>query len=204
MMGVGVFFCWRMWKIFRASIFRPKAIRGAGLQGGILGITTRQKHVLQKALGICLSLKALSAIGTLISSFAGTRDSFFTQFARNGLLHNAHMTSCVKDYSDNWLKVYSPVNRTGSPQGFSQIKISHKLNTIQNVHVIYKRKYQHIPKVSTFGIVLVKIWQIKLGDAGTRLKHIKTRRTGLTNIHSLSMTVSKAAVTSYGHARGSP
>ena len=37
---------------------------------------------------------------------------------------------------------YSPANRTGSPQGFSQVQISHKLNTIQNIHIIinYKRK----------------------------------------------------------------
>ena len=33
------------------------------------------------------------------------------------------------------LKAYNPVNRTGSPQGFSQVQISHKLNTIQNMHI---------------------------------------------------------------------
>ena len=32
------------------------------------------------------------------------------------------------------LYCYSPVNRTGSLQGFSQVQISHKLNTIQNMH----------------------------------------------------------------------
>ena len=30
---------------------------------------------------------------------------------------------------------YSPVNRTGSPQGLSQVQISHKLNTIQIMHI---------------------------------------------------------------------
>ena len=30
---------------------------------------------------------------------------------------------------------YSPVNRTGSPRGFSQGQISHKLNTMQNMHI---------------------------------------------------------------------
>ena len=34
------------------------------------------------------------------------------------------------------LKAYSPVNRIGSPQGFSLNKIWHKLNTIQNVHIL--------------------------------------------------------------------
>ena len=35
------------------------------------------------------------------------------------------------------LMAYSPVNRTGLPQGFSQVQIAHKLNTIQNTHYIY-------------------------------------------------------------------
>ena len=30
---------------------------------------------------------------------------------------------------------YSPINRTGSPQGFSQVQISYKLNTLQNMHI---------------------------------------------------------------------
>ena len=38
------------------------------------------------------------------------------------------------------LNAYSLVSRTGSPQGFSQIQISHKMNTIQNMHSIYNRK----------------------------------------------------------------
>ena len=33
------------------------------------------------------------------------------------------------------LKAHNPVNRTGSPQGFSQVQSSHKLNTIQNMHI---------------------------------------------------------------------
>ena len=33
------------------------------------------------------------------------------------------------------LKACSPVKRTGSPQGFSTVQISHKLNTIQNMHI---------------------------------------------------------------------
>ena len=59
---------------------------------------------------------------------------------------------------------------TGSPQGFSQVQISHKLNVIQNMHItVHKRKiYKHHPKVSLFGIAVVKNVQfIKLGDAGT-------------------------------------
>ena len=51
------------------------------------------------------------------------------------------------------------------------VQISHKLNTIQNMHNTSNAKtYKHNPKVSPFGIALVqqKInWQIKLGDAGT-------------------------------------
>ena len=40
--------------------------------------------------------------------------------------------------------------------------------TLQNPCTLQKRKtYKHNPKVSPFGIALVKKWQIKLGDAGT-------------------------------------
>ena len=36
-----------------------------------------------------------------------------------------------------WLKVdISPVNRTGSPQGFSLDQVLHKLITIQNMHIL--------------------------------------------------------------------
>ena len=42
-----------------------------------------------------------------------------------------------------------------SPQGFSQIQISHKLNTIQNMKILYKPK-THNPKVGPFGIARVK------------------------------------------------
>ena len=31
------------------------------------------------------------------------------------------------------------VNRSGSPQGFSQVHISHKLKTIQNMHIAWKQ-----------------------------------------------------------------
>ena len=34
------------------------------------------------------------------------------------------------------LKTYNPVNRTGSPRGFSLNQILNKLNTIQNMHII--------------------------------------------------------------------
>ena len=34
------------------------------------------------------------------------------------------------------LKAYSPVNPTGSPQGFSLNQILHKLNTIQNMDIL--------------------------------------------------------------------
>ena len=56
------------------------------------------------------------------------------------------------------MAVDGPVNRTGSPQCFSQFQISHKLNTIQNMHIIYKHKtYKHNPKVSPLNIALVKM-----------------------------------------------
>ena len=54
------------------------------------------------------------------------------------------------------LKAYRPVNRTGSPQGFSQVQISHKLNTIQDYTLLKRKTYKHNPKVSPFGISLVK------------------------------------------------
>ena len=34
------------------------------------------------------------------------------------------------------LKAYSPVNRSGSPQGFSLNQILHKLNTMQNMDIL--------------------------------------------------------------------
>ena len=55
------------------------------------------------------------------------------------------------------LKAYSPVHRTGSPQGFSKVQVSQKLNTIQNMHITFKRRtYKRNPKVIPFGIALVK------------------------------------------------
>ena len=39
---------------------------------------------------------------------------------------------------------YSPVNHTGSPQGFSQVPISHKLNTLQNMHITINIKHTNI------------------------------------------------------------
>ena len=68
------------------------------------------------------------------------------------------------------LFIFIEVNRTGSPQGFSQVQISHKLNTIHTKHcTLHKRKiYKYNPKVSPFGIALVKKKrQNKLADAGT-------------------------------------
>ena len=50
------------------------------------------------------------------------------------------------------MKVYSPVNRSGSPQGFSLNKIWQKLKTIQNVAHFDKRDtYKHNPKVCPLG-----------------------------------------------------
>ena len=37
---------------------------------------------------------------------------------------------------DHLLKAHSPVNRSGSPQGFSQVQILQNLNTIQNIHIL--------------------------------------------------------------------
>ena len=42
------------------------------------------------------------------------------------------------------LKAYSPVNRTGSPEDFSQVQILQKLNTIQNVHILQTKKHINI------------------------------------------------------------
>ena len=101
--------------------------------------------------------------------------------------YNQHIDSTLAIY---WLidllKAYSPVDRTGAPQGFSQVQISHKLNTIKCVslfieglphmvtpelftssklaqveyntnHVHYINvKHKHNPKVRPFGIALVK------------------------------------------------
>ena len=73
-------------------------------------------------------------------------------------------------------KAYSPINRTGPPQGFSlkTNQILHKLN-IYKTCTFYKRKtYKHNPKVSPFDLALVKKKKkkkkkshMKLGDAGT-------------------------------------
>ena len=62
---------------------------------------------------------------------------------------------------------YSPVNRTGSPQwlfatsNFTGVEYNTKHAHFTNV------KHQNNPKVSPFGIALVKKWQIKLGHAST-------------------------------------
>ena len=53
--------------------------------------------------------------------------------------------------------LYSPVNRTGSPQGFSLDEMVYKLNTIPHMHItIYTNitHYKHDWKVSPFGIAL--------------------------------------------------
>ena len=72
------------------------------------------------------------------------------------------------------LKSYSPVNHTGSPQGFSQVQIPHKLNTIQNMHIIYTN-VKHINIIQNFvpsGIVSIEKWaqtdspEIPLPDKG--------------------------------------
>ena len=55
----------------------------------------------------------------------------------------------------------------GHPRAVHKFK-HHKLNTIQNLHIIYKSKtHKRNPKFSPFGIALVKKWQMKLGNAGT-------------------------------------
>ena len=56
---------------------------------------------------------------------------------------------------------YSPVSPQGHPRAFQFHKFkSHTSRiqiTIQNMHIMYKRKtYKHNPKVSPFGIALVK------------------------------------------------
>ena len=56
------------------------------------------------------------------------------------------------------LEAFSPVNRTGSPQGFSnltQVELPGKHAHYTNV------KHKHNPKVSPFGIALVKMARLK-------------------------------------------
>ena len=68
----------------------------------------------------------------------------------------ANAIDSFNDGENNYLFIETPVNFSGSPQGFLQVRISHKLNAIQNMHIIYKRKtYKHNRKVSPFGIALV-------------------------------------------------
>ena len=67
---------------------------------------------------------------------------------------------------------YSPVNHTGSPQCFLQVKISYKLNTIQNMQIIIYTNVKHINipviwKLVPSILLSYKKWLIKLGDAGT-------------------------------------
>ena len=65
------------------------------------------------------------------------------------------------------LLAYSAVNRSRSPQGFSQIQISHTNWIEYKTCTLHTRKtYKHNPKGSPFGIALVNKWQIKI-DAGT-------------------------------------
>ena len=47
------------------------------------------------------------------------------------------ITIIMKIYVPIYLFVFllKQVNRTGSPQGFLQVQIYHKLNTIQNMHM---------------------------------------------------------------------
>ena len=43
----------------------------------------------------------------------------------------------TNNYYDYLLKAFCPVNRTGSPEGFSQNQILHELNIIQNVLILH-------------------------------------------------------------------
>ena len=49
---------------------------------------------------------------------------------------------------------YNPINHTGSPQGLSQVQISHKLNIIQNKHIIIYINVKRNPKVSPLGALV--------------------------------------------------
>ena len=66
------------------------------------------------------------------------------------------------------LLAYSPVNCSGSPQGFAQVQISHTRWIQYKTCTLHKRKtYKNNRKGSPFGIAgCRKKWQIKLGDAG--------------------------------------
>ena len=57
------------------------------------------------------------------------------------------------------LKAYSPINRTGSPQGFSLDQLLHKLNTIQNLAHFNE---EDINIVSPFSIALVMAFQYQI------------------------------------------
>ena len=46
-----------------------------------------------------------------------------------------HLSSTANNLLKFILRLISPVNHTRSPQGFLQVQISHKLNTMQNMHI---------------------------------------------------------------------
>ena len=55
------------------------------------------------------------------------------------------------------MKVCSPVDRTGSPQCFALNQILQKLKyNTKHAHFDKRKTYQHNPKVSPFGIALIK------------------------------------------------
>ena len=74
----------------------------------------------------------------------------------------------LMDSVNDLLKAYSPVNRAGSPRGLSLNQILQKLDIQYKTCTCYKHKtYKHNPKVSPFGIALIKKRQIKLRHAST-------------------------------------
>ena len=65
-----------------------------------------------------------------------------------GVQHQIHQIEGVqrrftKDYYYYLLKAYSPVNRTESPQGFSQVQVLHKSKYNYNKHLINIHSNKH-------------------------------------------------------------
>ena len=81
------------------------------------------------------------------------RDTFFTKGA---LCRWGRHDQCVLFI---YLFIYLLTAQGRSPQGFSQVQISHKSRTIQNMHICINIKHTNIiinPKVSPFDIALVQ------------------------------------------------
>ena len=96
----------------------------------------------------------MHAVGWGFSSENGrTLDAYLETY-----IYNCRLLAVFDRRNDNprttnyLLKAYIPINRTGSPQGFSQVQILHK-----SYNTLCKYKTcKHYPITSPFGITLIK------------------------------------------------